>query len=180
MTGYFLDEVRQPQIAPDDAAHLGLLVVDFPRRIDHGEIVARGEQFVLFEDSPLENPEALIRIRAPSHVHAGLVVFQLRPPVENPAKRHFERRAEKERHIRLHREAVQALHPVAVHAAHHVAGECRENVAIREDDVTRLEERKNLALVAIRKISRVNQRESRRGQRAARFSLARGRLDEAR
>ena len=43
--------------------------------------------FVFGEDLPLKNAEALVRIGAPAHVQAGLVIFQRRPAFEDAVER---------------------------------------------------------------------------------------------
>ena len=66
---------------------------------------------VLVEDLGLEDAEALGRVRAPAHVHAGLVELQLHAPGQQPVERDVDRHAEVDRQIRPHGEAVEVAHP---------------------------------------------------------------------
>src|SRR5262249_15953841 len=79
---------------------------------------------------------------------------------------------------RQRREIIQTTHPLRWTAANHVTRKRRENVAVAKHDVTRAQQRHQMALVTIRKISGVNQAESGGRQQLPLFTLARRRLDD--
>ena len=94
-----------------------LLIGDAARRVDHPQAEFLDHLIVLRRAPPLEQPEALVHVRAPAQVHARLVELQLDAPRQQPLERDVDRHAEVEGQVRPHREAVQLADPLAIDAA---------------------------------------------------------------
>src|SRR4030095_5737442 len=118
----------------DDLPHFALLLVDFPRRVNHRESERVNHAFILVANLPLEYTKTLVWIRAPSHVESCFMVLELGTPLENSIERTPNRRAKIKVDCRRHRKAVQLLQPRLVASTHRIPRKCRINIAVRQHD----------------------------------------------
>src|SRR5579884_2448971 len=129
-------------------------------------------------NSALKNSEALIWILGITHIHAGFVVLHSRAAIKNPPKRRFQGDIEEKCHVRFQRITVELPNPCAVAAADGIASEGSENVSIREDDISGVEQRQDLPFIPVRKVRAVNQREGCWRQELTFLTFPRGFFDE--
>src|SRR5262249_21142900 len=130
----------------------------------HQKIKFARHRQILLEDATLENAEALVRIVGQAKVHAGLEVFQLGPPIQDAAQRYVQAGLEEEGQVGQSSKIVNASHPFRRTTPHHVSGKCSEDVTVAQNQVTGAQQRDQLPLVTIRKISRMNQTEGCRAE----------------
>src|SRR5262249_59752745 len=105
------------QVLRDQFAKRPLLVRDAALGGDYAQAELFDDPIVLVEDLALEDPEALDQVRAPAHVHASLVEFQLDAPRQEAIGRDLDRHAEVDREVGACREAVELAHPASIDAA---------------------------------------------------------------
>src|SRR5947207_14631399 len=86
-----LQLVAEFEMRRDQMPHEPLLLHDAAAGVDHLEAELVDQTIVLFEDLPLKEAEALVRVRAPAEVHARLVKFQFYTARHQPIERGFDR-----------------------------------------------------------------------------------------
>src|SRR5678815_4341729 len=68
----------------DQRPHLGLLDVDFVRRVDDRKPKQIDHRLILSQDFGLEDTKAFVGIGAPAHIEASLMVFELWTALQDP------------------------------------------------------------------------------------------------
>src|SRR5215212_6935380 len=115
------------------AAQLLLDRHDRPARVDAAEVEFVGHGAELPQHLVLIRPEAVVDVIAQLHVHTGFP--EVHPAnSEHAADKGFDVNLQIEGEVRRDREAVEVAEPLPVYAAHSSARECREDVAVRQND----------------------------------------------
>ncbi len=84
----------------DEFSDFGLLDVRWLGGIDPREIIFLRDPSVFLMNLPLKNTKTLVGVLRVTHIHAGLVVLETSPAVENPSKRDFQRHIEEKSNVR--------------------------------------------------------------------------------
>src|SRR6185436_14664096 len=116
-------------------------------------------RFVLVDNAPLEEAEALLHVAAEVQIHARFVILESVAAAQYPAEGDVQRNAEVERQGRTDGEAIEVPHPAPAHAAGYVAREGRKSVTVGADDASSPERRQDLAFGAVREIRGMDQAE---------------------
>ena len=144
----------------NEFADFGLLNVWWLGGIDPREIIFLRDPSVFLMNLPLKNAKTLVGVVGVTHIHAGLVVLETSPAVENPSERDFQRHIEEKCNVWRPGVTVEFSNPVPITAAHNVPRKGRVNIAVGKYDVTRMQQGQNLTLVPIGEIGAMNHRES--------------------
>ena len=108
------------------------------------------------------------------------MVLEGRSIIQDAVERDFEMRAEEEGDVGQSSKAVKAAYPGLGASANDIPSEGREDVPVAEHQIPRLEQRQELALVAVGKIGGVDEGKRGRRQQVLLLALAGGAFDQCR